>query len=149
MAAGEYTPHLKRIRRNYCEKARIMGDVLEASPLREQGWGWERPLGGLYYWMRAPEGFDLSIGSDFCERCIATGVLYVPGDLCVAEGEPKNFARLSFGSMARDKLVEATERFHRRRPGLSRRCARMGLPREAFGVISGARGGLSRRMRGT
>ncbi len=113
MAAEEYTPHLKRVRAIYREKARIMGEALEASPLRQLGWSWEQPLGGLYYWLRAPEGLDLSIGSDFCEQCVRDGVLYVPGDLCVAEGEPNNFARLSFGSLAKEKLAEATGRFVR------------------------------------
>ncbi|MBC2595300.1 PLP-dependent aminotransferase family protein [Ruficoccus amylovorans] len=113
LAAGEYATHLERIRAIYSEKARLMGETLEASPLRSLGWDWETPKGGLYYWMCGPEGLDLSIGSDFCERCVACGVLYVPGDLCVAEGTPKNFARLSFGSLAAEKLAEATERFIR------------------------------------
>ncbi|MDP0495535.1 MAG: PLP-dependent aminotransferase family protein [Verrucomicrobiota bacterium JB024] len=113
LAAGEYGPHLERVRANYGEKAKIMGVALEASPLRKLGWSWETPLGGLYYWLRGPEGLDLSIGSAFCEQAVREGVLYVPGDLCVAEGDPKNFARLSFGSLAKEKLAEATERFVR------------------------------------
>ncbi|QYY36109.1 PLP-dependent aminotransferase family protein [Ruficoccus sp. ZRK36] len=111
MAAGEYPGHLERVRANYREKARLMGEALEGSTLRERGWSWQQPEGGLYYWLRAPEGMDLSMGSAFCEACLANGVLYVPGDLCVAEGEPKNFARLSFGALAREKLTEATGRF--------------------------------------
>ncbi len=111
MASGEYRTHLERLRAHYAAKAEIMGSVLEASPLREMGWSWDTPEGGLYYWLKAPEGVDLSIGSDFCEQCVSSGVLYVPGDLCIAEGKPKYFARLSYGSLAKEKLEEATSRF--------------------------------------
>ena len=113
MAADEYRPHLERLRAHYLAKAKIMGDVLGASPLRSLGWEWETPQGGLYYWLKAPESFDLSIGSAFCERCVSDGVLYVPGDLCMAENKPKNRARLSYGSLAKEKLEEATMRFIR------------------------------------
>lgn len=113
LVAGEFQPHLARVRQHYKEKARIMGEVLETSPLRHLGWQWEVPEGGLYYWLRAPRTLDLSIGSAFCERCVSDGVLYVPGNLCTAEGEPKNTARLSFGALPKEKLREATGRFIR------------------------------------
>ncbi|MEM9226815.1 MAG: PLP-dependent aminotransferase family protein [Verrucomicrobiota bacterium] len=111
LATGAYEPHLEKLREHYRAKAKVMGDTLEASPLRELGWHWERPGGGLYYWMQAPEGIDLSTGEAFCEACLERGVLYVPGNLCVAEGKPCNFARLSFGALPQGQLAEAISRF--------------------------------------
>ncbi|MEM8549950.1 MAG: PLP-dependent aminotransferase family protein [Verrucomicrobiota bacterium] len=111
LSAGAYEPHLRKLRTHYRAKAQVMGDVLAASPLRELGWHWERPEGGLYYWMQAPDGFDLSINAAFCEACLQRGVLFVPGNLCVAEGQPRNLARLSFGALAKEQLAEATTRF--------------------------------------
>jgi len=108
---GAYDAHLEDARLHYTAKAAAMGKVLSASRLHKLGWNWETPKGGLIFWLRGPEGIDLSMKSDFCKACINNGVLYVPGDLCFASGDPLNCARLSFGAIAGDKLEEAVGRF--------------------------------------
>ncbi len=113
LVRGLYDPLLDIQRAHYRDKASRMVTALESSGLREAGWDWAEPTGGLLVWMRGPEGLDTSIGSSFCETCIAEGVLYVPGDLSFTGGEPKNYVRLSFGAIAEDRMAEACLRFGR------------------------------------
>lgn len=117
LANGDYPKHLERLRAHYRSKARTMGAALENSGLRERGWSWEAPRGGLYYWLRGPDHLDTAIGSPFCDACVDAGVLYVPGDLCFSEGTMKNHVRLSFGSLPEPKLGAAVERFASVAPG--------------------------------
>jgi len=109
--AGLYPEHLAGIQKHYKQKAHILDTALSEGGLREAGWQWASPKGGLILWLRAPKGMDLRMESDFCQRCIAQGVLYVPGDLCFSDGKPWHCARLSSGALPEDKLREAGQRF--------------------------------------
>ena len=108
---GLYAPHLARIQQHYAHKAAVLHAVLRAGGLREAGWRWEVPEGGLIFWLRGPAGADLRMDSRFCQRCIEQGVLYVPGDLCFPSGQPWHCARLSTGALPEARLVQAAERF--------------------------------------
>jgi len=110
---GEYPAHLAGLRPHYREKMDTLERVLRTAGLPEVGWSWHTPRGGLLLWLRGPNGLDTRIGSPFCEACLAEDVLYVPGDLCFAEGAPHNFVRLSFGALEMDQLVDAAGRFAR------------------------------------
>jgi 2-aminoadipate transaminase len=109
--AGLYPDHLSGVQKHYARKAQILDSVLRESDLQDAGWNWARPKGGLILWLRAPEGSDLRMASDFYQGCIEQGVLYVPGDLCFSSGEPWHCARLSIGALPEDKLCEAAQRF--------------------------------------
>ena len=109
----DYGIHVSGLRTHYESKAALVQEVLEAEGLTHKGWRWENPSGGLYFWLEGPEGLDTSIGSDFCEACLSSKVLYVPGDLCFAGGQPRNCVRLSFGVLLGDRLEEAVRRFAR------------------------------------
>ena len=111
LAAGGFENHLPIIRRAHFEKMKALYAAFEEAGLRRAGWSWERPTGGLYLWLRAPEGTDLSMDGAFCRACIDAGVLYVPGDLFFCDRVEKNWARLSFGVLAPDQLREAAKRF--------------------------------------
>lgn len=107
----QYQSHLKTQRTFYAQKAALLQKTFIDEGLIELGWKWEEPKGGLFIWLRAPEHLDLSMGSDFYEACIENGVLYVPGDLCIAERSPKNCTRISFGTLDDTRLAEAGKRF--------------------------------------
>ncbi len=109
--SGLYSEHLAGIRKHYKQKARILDTALSEGGLREAGWKWATPKGGLIFWLRAPEGTDLRMEGEFCQRCIAQGVLYVPGDLCFPDGKTWNCARLSSGALPEAKLQDAAKRF--------------------------------------
>lgn len=111
LEAGLYAGHLAGIQKHYKRKAQILDQALKAGGLHHAGWHWAEPTGGLILWLRAPEGADLRMESEFCLRCIEGGVLYVPGDLCFPDGQPQNYARLSSGALPEAKLREAAGRF--------------------------------------
>jgi 2-aminoadipate transaminase len=97
---GLFDPHVETLRA--CYRAKIDA-VLEAAEqfLRPiGGLDWVRPRGGLYLWVRLPEGVDTGVSGPLFDRAANEGVLYVPGAVCYpAEGGavPDNMLRLSFG----------------------------------------------------
>jgi 2-aminoadipate transaminase len=108
---GLYSEHLEGIRRHYAAKRDRLESILVENGLREAGWTWETPGGGLLLWVRGPEGMDTRIDGSFHRACIDKEVLYVPGDLCYAEGRPWSDVRLSFGAIEAEKIPEAGRRF--------------------------------------
>jgi 2-aminoadipate transaminase len=108
---GLYAEHLATMQQHYAHKAAVMHAALLDGGLRDAGWRWEVPKGGLIFWLRGPAGADLRMDSAFCQRCIEHGVLYVPGDLCFSSGKPWHCARLASGALPESRLVEAVERF--------------------------------------
>ncbi|MEM8867304.1 MAG: PLP-dependent aminotransferase family protein [Verrucomicrobiota bacterium] len=111
LESGAYGRHLETLHKHYEVKAEVMEAALGAGGLRELGWKWEKPKGGLIFWLRGPERVDTSMDSRFCQSCIEAGVLYVPGDLCFADRSPSHCLRLSTGSLDGDKLKLAVSRF--------------------------------------
>lgn len=108
---GWYKEWVATLHDHYKKKAQNFEKFAESEGLKGQGWEWDTPEGGLMVWLRGPKGFDTSIGSEFYEECMKNGVFYVPGDLCFAEGEPKNCVRLSVGMLHEDTLAEGVRRF--------------------------------------
>ena len=108
---GLYQPLIQHLGEHYGKKADLLDRVLSESGLREKGWFWEKPSGGLLFWLRAPEGIDTTMKGRFCKACEKEGVIYVPGHFCFATGTPTNFIRLSIGSLCNEKLQEAATRF--------------------------------------
>ena len=108
---GEYQPLIRGLGKHYGKKADLLDATLRRFGLKEKGWHWEKPDGGLLFWLRAPDTIDTSMGEIFSENCKTQGVIYVPGNFCFASGSPKNFIRLSIGALCDEKLVEASRRF--------------------------------------
>ncbi|MEQ9822856.1 MAG: PLP-dependent aminotransferase family protein [Puniceicoccaceae bacterium] len=96
---------------HYGRKAELLDSTLREFGLHERGWHWEKPAGGLLFWLRAPESINTDMGEIFSEKCKQQGVIYVPGSFCFAPQAPRNFIRLSIGALCDDKLVEASRRF--------------------------------------
>jgi len=108
---GEYPRLIQRLGQHYGKKANLLDSTLRSFQLHQKGWTWEKPTGGLLFWLRAPETIDTSMGATFSETCKTRGVIYVPGNFCFASGQPRNFIRLSIGALCDEKLVEASKRF--------------------------------------
>lgn len=111
LETGRYAHHLQSVRSHYLAKAVLLEQSLLDHGLRDCGWSWERPSGGLLLWAQAPEGVDTRIGSAFHRASLKNKVLYVPGDLCFASGGPWDFVRLSFGALSMEQIPEAARRF--------------------------------------
>ena len=60
-----------------------------------------------------PEGVDTGFDGPLFERCLAEGVIYVPGEFAFAPEPaplPRNHLRLTFGVPNEDALVEGAKR---------------------------------------
>ncbi|GAB5561738.1 MAG: PLP-dependent aminotransferase family protein [Synoicihabitans sp.] len=110
---GGFRTQLRKIRPAYEAKMRVLDSALTRAGLKDLGWKWDQPAGGLYLWLTAPEGFDTTLESKFCHACVEEGVLYVPGELCFGDDAPQNTIRLSFGVLGHSQLEEAALRFCR------------------------------------
>ncbi|HTQ31137.1 MAG TPA: PLP-dependent aminotransferase family protein [Opitutaceae bacterium] len=119
LANGVFAAQVKKVRSVYAAKMAVLHATLETAGLRDCGWRWEQPAGGLYLWLEAPPGLDTGLESAFCRACIDAGVIYVPGELCFADDVPRNFVRLSFGVLGEGDLREAGRRFAAAARGLA------------------------------
>ena len=111
--SGALERHIAGLRATYAAKMHALDAALEAGGLRALGWTWARPEGGLYLWLRAPDGIDTDGEGPFWRACMHERVLYVPGSLCLAAPAERRFVRLSFGVLAGEMLAEAAARFCR------------------------------------
>jgi 2-aminoadipate transaminase len=67
---------------------------------------WSHPKGGLFVWVRLPEGFDTT---KLLEAAHAAGVTYLPGANFSSEGKGSNYLRLSFAYLSPEKIREGIE----------------------------------------
>ncbi len=107
---GSYDKQLLKVRTRYFEKMKVLNETFENEGLREHGWNWKIPEGGLYFWAEGPSGSDVSKNSNFFKEAVKEGVLYIPGDLCFAPGGAKNYMRISFGVLDHENLKAAGKR---------------------------------------
>jgi len=106
---GLYDRHVRKLRAAYAEKCGLMCECLERE-LGERA-EWLRPGGGLYVWVRVP-GLDTGLESALFKRCVANGVIYVPGAFAYPAGRaaPKDRMRLSFGPASKADIREGVSR---------------------------------------
>jgi len=114
LASGEYDRHVERLRAIYGRKRDVFLDALETffEPIRDEV-TWTRPRGGLFVWMTLPEGIDGGFDGPLFSRCLAEGVIYVPGEYAFAPEPspiPRNHLRLTFGVPDEAALVEGARR---------------------------------------
>lgn len=64
---------------------------------------WSRPRGGLFIWVRLPDGIDTT---KLLEAAHAAGVTYLPGTNFSPEGKGANCLRLSFAYLSPEKIRE-------------------------------------------
>lgn len=113
IADGSYTRQVRALVDRYRNKRDVMLGALGEQLGPFDGVSWTRPAGGLYVWLRLPEGLDTGLGGAFFQKCLDEGVIYVPGAYAFA-GEPAapptNYARLCFGVPGEAELVEGVRR---------------------------------------
>ena len=107
---GVFDAHISKVRSSYWKKMDTLDNALRFH-LEGAEWQWTRPQGGLYLWLKAPEGIETHFESRLCHDCLEHDVMYVPGDLCFADNARKDFIRLSFGVLDLPSLELAAERF--------------------------------------
>jgi DNA-binding transcriptional MocR family regulator len=72
---------------------------------------WTKPEGGMFVWVRLPEGMD---GAELLARSIQTEkVAFVPGKAFYADGSNSNTLRLSFSCASEAMIEEGIQRLGR------------------------------------
>lgn len=104
MTEYDYEAHLERIRGVYREKSALTDALLE----KHLGgfMKWSGIEGGLFYWLRLPQGVDLQT---FCTRAAENKVAVVPGTAFSVQDEPMPYVRINYSAPTDEKLAQAIE----------------------------------------
>jgi len=106
--------HVTTIRAVYSERRDVMLESIEKH--FPPGVSWTRPQGGLFLWVRCPEGVDTE---QLLKKALEEKVAFVPGFAFFPDGRGRNAMRLNFSAMSPDKIRVGIERLGR---VLSREC---------------------------
>jgi len=102
---GFLDTHLVATRKVYAEQCATMLQALtEHFP---RGATWTQPTGGMFIWATLPDGLDAAVMLD---AALAANVGYVPGGPFFAEAPQPNTLRLSFATVAPEKMREGIAR---------------------------------------
>lgn len=91
LTSGFYDRHVRRMRRTYSARCRIMNEALARE--LPAGCRYAAPKGGFFYWIRLPEHIDCR---ELQRRCNAVGVDVALGPDYFSEGYGGNYIRLNF-----------------------------------------------------
>ncbi len=100
--------HVQTVRQVYRERRDVMLAAMEEHFPKEVAW--TRPQGGLFIWVRCPEGVDTE---PLLEKALEEKVAFVPGFAFFPDGSGKNAMRLNFSAMPPDKIQVGIKRLGR------------------------------------
>lgn len=109
LAAGRMPATLARVRQAYGQRAAVMGEALR----QELGAAVDfvAPRGGLFVWARLTgEGGRTTDSDAFAQRAVEHGVAFVPGAPFFCAGADHSTFRLSFATVAEDKIRDGVRR---------------------------------------
>ncbi|MBF6594890.1 MAG: PLP-dependent aminotransferase family protein [Thermaceae bacterium] len=98
-------PQIERIRAKYERNRDIMHAALGANLPSQIAWN--RPEGGMFLWLRLPEGMA---ATELFKRSIEQKVAFVPGEPFHANGGGENTLRLSFSQPTEAQIREGIAR---------------------------------------
>jgi 2-aminoadipate transaminase len=104
-SGGFLDQHVKTIRQIYRQRRDAMLRALEAH--FPDGVTWTRPQGGLFLWVRFPEGMD---AADILRVAVTQKVAFVPGQPFFPDGSGANTARLNFSYATPETIEEGIRR---------------------------------------
>jgi 2-aminoadipate transaminase len=99
---GFLDQHVPKIRAQYQAQAQAMAQALRQH--LPAGCEWQEPEGGMFFWLRLPEGFDAMA---LLPKAVAAGIAYVPGAAFYAQAADPRTLRLSFVTLAPAQITEA------------------------------------------
>jgi len=99
--------HLDVLRESYRRKCDAMIAALKRHMPVEEGIHWTRPEGGLFLWLRLPEGIDTE---EMFPRAVENKVAYVIGRAFHVDGSGENTMRLSFSVNPEAEIEEGIKR---------------------------------------
>jgi DNA-binding transcriptional MocR family regulator len=102
MADAAFNAQVERGTRHYRQRRDWMLDAL--ARYMPAGVTWTEPKGGLFTWVRLPDGCD---SATLLERSIAeAGVAFVPGAAFFFDGRSRNTLRFSYSLAGRDEIEQ-------------------------------------------
>ena len=102
LSGGLMERHLPAVRAVYARQCGAMLDALAAS--MPASVTWTHPAGGMFVWATLPEGLDAAA---LLARAIERRVAFVPGEAFYASRPMRNTMRLSFATVAPERIAEA------------------------------------------
>ena len=111
LARGVVERNVRRVREMYRGRRDVMLRSLErAFPDPSLGVTWTRPQGGLFLWMRLPDGMS---ASDLLRDAVEQSVAFVPGVAFHPDGSGANTLRLNFSHADPARIEEGIARLGR------------------------------------
>lgn len=98
--SGMVDKNLIKSKKLYKEKRDLMLSLLKKH--MPESVSWTHPEGGLFLFLKLPEGFD---AVEFYDRALDAGVAYVAGSFFYTDGG-KNTMRLNFSFMSKERIAE-------------------------------------------
>jgi 2-aminoadipate transaminase len=102
---GFLTQHIPTIRERYRAQRDAMAVALKTH--LPAGSDWQAPSGGMFFWVRLPEGCDAMA---LLPKAVEAGVAYVPGAAFYAENPDPRTMRLSFVTLSPADIADAVAR---------------------------------------
>jgi len=105
MEDGEIQRAIRRARREYAERRRVLVDALRK--MLPDSLTFDIPAGGIAIWVNAADGIDIDA---WAERAKKHGAVMVTARNFAVNSRTRPFARLGFASLNRRKLIEGVRR---------------------------------------
>jgi 2-aminoadipate transaminase len=102
---GFVEEHVQEIRRVYRERRDLMLGLLEE--LFPPGVTWTHPKGGLFLWIRLPEGMN---STELLSKAVDQKVAFVPGGPFHPLGGGDNTMRINFSNATSEQIEEGVKR---------------------------------------
>ena len=97
---GFLDSHVPTIRARYKAQCAAMAEALTQH--LPEGCVWQRPQGGMFFWLRLPPGCDALA---LLPQALAAGIAYVPGTPFYAHGADARTLRLSFVTLSPEDIA--------------------------------------------
>jgi 2-aminoadipate transaminase len=94
--------HIPTIRDRYRTQRDAMAEALTTH--LPAGSRWQTPRGGMFFWVRLPEGYDAMA---LLDKAVEAGVAFVPGAPFFASDADARTLRLSFVTLSVEVIREA------------------------------------------
>jgi 2-aminoadipate transaminase len=105
MANGFLEQHVQRIRETYRQRRDAMLAALDRH--FPDGVTWTHPQGGLFLWVKLPDGVDCG---DVFREAIEQKVAFVPGTAFYADGRGRDALRVTFATCSTELIEEGISR---------------------------------------
>lgn len=98
---GFLDTHVPTIRERYRRQRDAMAEALQRH--LPEGSRWQLPQGGMFFWVRLPEGCDAMA---LLPKAVAAGIAYVPGAAFYAHAPDPRTLRLSFVTLSPQDIAD-------------------------------------------